>query len=81
MLGVKKLGLLFLVLKLGEFPLFDNFFFSLADFWDLDNFLVFNNFLDFSINLLSPSIPPTLLTASTLLMTSTCDDSVILALT
>ena len=36
-LRVKKLSLLFLALKLGEFPFFDNFL-DLANFWDLDVF-------------------------------------------
>ena len=40
---IRKLGLAFLVLKLGEFPHFDNFL-DLANFWILDNFLVFENF-------------------------------------
>ena len=44
MLEVKKLGPFFLMSKLGKFSLFDNFFPDLADFWDLDNFLVFDNF-------------------------------------
>ena len=36
---VKKFGPLFLVLKLGKFPLFGGFFnFSHLDFADLDNF-------------------------------------------
>ena len=57
---VKKLGSVFLALKLGEFLLFDDFFLDLADFQNLDNFLLFK-FLDF----LAYSIPslstPTLL--------------------
>ena len=36
-LGVRKLGPLFLALKLGKFPLFDGFL-DLANFWDLDIF-------------------------------------------
>ena len=49
---IKKLGLLSLILKLGEFLLFDNFIPDLAYFQDLDNFLPFefpdlNNFFDF----------------------------------
>ena len=55
-LGVRKFGPLSLASKLGEFPLFDKFFFDLADFWDLDNFWPFN-FPDFLII----STPPTLL--------------------
>ena len=41
MLGVRKFGSLFLILKLGKFPLLHNFFFDLAIFQDLDNFLPF----------------------------------------
>ena len=33
--------LVFKALKLGKFQLFNNFFFNLADFWDLNNFLSF----------------------------------------
>ena len=40
-LGIRKLSLFFLALKLGEFSLFDNFFLDLANFWDLDNFSLF----------------------------------------
>ena len=37
--GVKKLDPAFIMLKLGEFPLFDSFFdFSSFNFLDLDNF-------------------------------------------
>ena len=45
-LGVKKLGPLFLALKLDKFQLFDNIFdflsLDLNDFWNLANFLLFN---------------------------------------
>ena len=41
-LGVKKLGLAFVALKLDEFSLFDSF--SLFDFLDLDNFWGLANF-------------------------------------
>ena len=46
-LGVRKLSLAFIVPKLDEFPLFDEFFSDLADFWDLDVFWPFDfpNFL------------------------------------
>ena len=48
--GVKKLGLASVALKLGEFPLFDNFFdfssLDLNNFRDLANFASFN-FSDF----------------------------------
>ena len=37
-LGVKKLGPASVAPKLGEFPLFDEFFPDLADFRDLDVF-------------------------------------------
>ena len=47
----KKLRLVFLASKLDEFSHFDNFFLNLANFWDLDNFWVFDfwafNFSDF----------------------------------
>ena len=51
MLKVKKLDQTFLASNLGKFPLFDNFFLTLADFWDLNNFYSFNfpNFLISSI--------------------------------
>ena len=58
----KKLGLIFLVSNLNEFLIFYNFLdlanFSHFDFWDLDDFLVFDS-IDFSINLLSSSLPST----------------------
>ena len=40
-LGIKKLGLFFLALNLGKFPLFNNFFPDLVNFWDLNNFSLF----------------------------------------
>ena len=54
-LGIRKLGVLFLVLKLSKFSLFDKFFPDLADFRDLDNFLPFKfpGFLVYS----TPSLP------------------------
>ena len=58
-LGVRKLELLFLALKLNEFPLFDSCFnflpLDLDDFRDLANFSPFNfsDFLVYSI----PSLP------------------------
>ena len=58
--GVRKLGSLFLALKLGEFQLFDDFFdFSPLDFPDLDNFQDFDVFwpFDFSDFIPSPSTP------------------------
>ena len=77
-------GLASLILKLGEFLLFDGFL-DLAKFWDLDNFSVFDNFLlfdftDFWVKL-SHSTPRILLAVSSLLATSTWDDTVFLALT
>ena len=63
-LRVKKLGLLFLTSKLDEFPLFDKFFYDLANFWDLDHFLPFKflDFLIYSIQLSpNPSTLPLLL--------------------
>ena len=57
--GVRSFGSAFVISKLDEFLLFDNFFPDLANFWDLDNFLPFEffdlnkfwlfNFLDFLI--------------------------------
>ena len=44
-LGVRNFGPASIVLKLVEFPLFDNFFFNLAKFQDLDIFSLFD-FLD-----------------------------------
>ena len=84
-LRVRKLGSLSLALKLGEFPLFDDFL-DLANFWDLDNFwtfdafLVFDNFLHFSIDSLPPLMPPTSLTASTLLAASTYNNTVVFSI-
>ena len=54
-LRVRKLGPFFLVTKLGEFIIFDNFFLGLVNFWDLDKFWPFNfpDFLAISIQLLS----------------------------
>ena len=50
-LGVKNFDLAFIVLKLVEFSFFNNFFFDLAKFQNLDVFLLFNfsDFLAFSI--------------------------------
>ena len=65
---IRKLGPLFLASKLGEFPFFDDFFFDLANFRDLDNFWLFNlpafGFKRFDLPL--PSTSPTLLATSTL---------------
>ena len=84
-LGVRKLGLLSIVSKLGEFPLFDGFL-DLADFWDLDDFWtfdvfpVFDNFLHFSIDS-SPSLMPlTSLAASILLAANTCNDTIVFSI-
>ena len=77
---VRKFGPFFLVLKLGKFPLFDNFFFDLANFWDLDNFLVFNNYLYFSINLLSLSMPSILSMANTLLAINIYHDIIVFSI-
>ena len=47
-LGVKKLGPLFLASKLGKFPLFDSFFdFLPLDFLDLNNFWDLANLMAF----------------------------------
>ena len=54
-LEIRKFGPLSLLLKLGEFSLFDKFFLDLANFRDLNNFWPFD-FPDF----LAISIPPTL---------------------
>ena len=75
-LRVKKLDLFSLVLKLGDFPVFDNFFPDLANFWDLNNFLIFN-FIDFSIDLQPSSIIPTSLVANILSDTSIYDNMVV----
>ena len=45
---VRKLGLLLLASKLSKFPLFNNFFFDLANFQDLNNFCLFD-FSDFLV--------------------------------
>ena len=79
-LRIKKLDLFFLASKLGKLPLFDNFFLDLADFWDLDIFLVFNNFLYFSIDSLSLSTPSTSLAASTLSVINTYNDIVVFSI-
>ena len=54
---------------LADFQNLDNFlpfkFLNLDNFWFFDNFLTFNNFPHFLINLLLFSMPPTLLVAST----------------
>ena len=75
--GVKKLSPLFLALKLGEFSLFNNIFLDLANFWDLDNFSLFD-FLVFSficLDLLLSSMAPISLTASTLVHNNLLDAS------
>ena len=84
MLKMRKLSLAFIIPKLGEFSLFNNFYPNLVKFWDLDNFLLFkfldlNSFLifgftHFSINLSLPLILPTLLAISILLVSSICND-------
>ena len=69
-LGVRKFNVFSWILKLSEFPLFDNFFLELAEFWDLgvfsnfDSFLLFD-FANFLIDLLSPSTVSTSLVIST----------------
>ena len=84
-LKVKKFGLAFLVPKLGKFLFFDGFFLNLANFWDLDNFLVFG-FTNFSINLslllmsLISLIASTLLASSILLAVNTYDDRLIFSI-
>ena len=52
--GVKNFGLTFIVPKLVEFPLLDNFFPNLAKFWNLDVFSLFDfpdldNFQDLDV--------------------------------
>ena len=67
-LGIRKLGPISLVPELGEFPLFDEFFPDLDDFWDLADFCdldVFwpfdlSDFLAISTPLPSTSSPPSL---------------------
>ena len=81
-LGVRKLDPFSLILKLDEFPLFDDFFPDLADFWELDNFWSFNNFsifssMNFSIDLPPSSIIPILLVANTLFVANTRDDTIV----
>ena len=44
MLEDKNFDLVFIKLKLGEFLFFDNSFFDLANFQNLDNFLSFKFF-------------------------------------
>ena len=46
-LGVRNFGPSFVVSKLVEFPLFDDFFLDLANFPDLDNFQDLDVFPDF----------------------------------
>ena len=66
------------IFSLFDFPDLDNF--SLFDFLDLDNFLVFNNFLHFSIDSSPFSMPSTSLAVSTLLATSTSNDTVVFSI-
>ena len=81
-LGVRKLSPNSVAPKLGEFPLFDEFFPDLDDFRDLDIFLVFGSTrFDPSFDSSPPPTSPTSLAASTLapsmsLVASTCDDIV-----
>ena len=49
-------------------------------FLDLNNFLIFDNFSYFSINLLQLLIPPTTLTVSTLLAISTYNDTIVFSI-
>ena len=49
-------------------------------FLDLNNFLIFNNFPHFSINLSPPSMPPTSFAASTSSATSTYDNTVVFSI-
>ena len=58
--GVRKLGPASVAPKLGEFPLFDEFFPDLADFRDLDVFWPFDfpDFLACSTPPLNPSTSP-----------------------
>ena len=58
MLEIRNFDLTSIVLKLVKFPLFDNLFFDLANFQDLNVFLLFdfldlNNFPDFLICFIS----------------------------
>ena len=81
-LGFRKLGPLSLASKLGEFPLFDEFFLGLADFQDLNVFSLFefpdlDDFFDFfdflacstllQLNPSTSSLPLFLLRASLML--------------
>ena len=83
MLEVKKLGSFSLASKSGKFPLFDNFFLNLANFWDLnnfqnfDNFPIFDNFSYFSIDSSPPSTLSTSLAANTSLTISICYDIIV----
>ena len=77
--GVRKLGPTFLILKLGEFLLFDGFL-DLADFLpfkfpDLDDFRPCDNFYDFLAS--SSSLLPTsnLLSSPLLFLSSSSDTS------
>ena len=84
---IKKLDLFFLASKLDKFLLFNNFFFNLANFWNLTNFLSFyffnlDNFLIFSfinflINLLLLLISPILLIINFLLAINTYNNRII----
>ena len=66
-LGVRKFGLLSLMSKLDEFPIFDNFFnFSPLNFLDLDNFWDLDVFWPsdlpvFGFTRFDPSLNPSLL--------------------
>ena len=57
-LGIKIFALAFILPKLSKFPIFDNFFPDLADFWDL------NDFFDFLKNFLPPLTPNLLILPS-----------------
>ena len=70
---IRNFGLASIVLKLSKFPLFNNFFHDIVDFWDLDNFLPFKfldldkfwlfNFFNF-LAIFSLPLIPNLLTSS-----------------
>ena len=82
--GVRKFGPISLGSKLGEFQLFSDFFSDLADFWDLDNFWLFDlSVFDFICSDLSPpsmsltSFMVSNMVSSFSLVASTYDDIVV----
>ena len=63
--SIRKLGLVFIILKLGEFLLFDNFLdladFLLSDFYNLDNFEDLEKFWAFNFSDFLVCLTPLLL--------------------